>query len=120
MKPDDIEFTTIREGTDNGEEILDAVCAEAVEELDYFFSILRNFSRPSLNAEYANATNFVLDDLIRILENIQKSTMGAASEEDSITSFEDMDLGSTKLGRTVRDRNDLVAKIMTRLTASSR
>ncbi|MBV2150680.1 type I restriction-modification system subunit M N-terminal domain-containing protein [Sphingobium sp. AS12] len=114
LKPDDIEFTDIREGTDDGDEYLDAVRAEAIDELGYFLKPSELFASI---AERGNrkGDNFILDDLTRILENIQKSTMGAASEEDFNHLFEDMDLGSTKLGRTVSERNDLIAKIMTRL-----
>lgn len=114
LKPDDIEFTEIREGTEDGEEILDAVRAEAVEELGYFLKPSELFASIAERGA-RKGDNFILDDLSRILENIQKSTMGAASEEDFNHLFEDMDLGSTKLGRSVSERNDLIAKIMTRL-----
>ena len=114
LQPDDIEFTDIREGTADGEEYLEAVRAEAVEELGYFLKPSELFASIAERGS-RKGDNFILDDLTRILGNIQKSTMGAASEEDFNHLFEDMDLGSTKLGRTVSDRNDLVAKIMTRL-----
>lgn len=114
LEPDGVTFADVQEGTEAGDQILEAVRAEAVEELGYFLrpselftSIAKRGARPG--------DNFILDDLTRILENIQKSTMGTASEEDFNHLFEDMDLGSTKLGRTVNDRNNLVAKIMIRL-----
>ncbi|MER9801768.1 type I restriction-modification system subunit M [Mesorhizobium sp. M0142] len=114
LEADGIEFAEIPEGTDEGDEILEAVRAEAVDELGYFLKPSELFSSiATRGAQKGN--NFILDDLTRILENIQKSTMGAASEEDFNHLFEDMDLGSTKLGRTVSDRNELVAKILTRL-----
>ena len=114
LEPDGVTFADIREGTEEGEEILEAVRAEAVEELGYFLKPTELFTSIAQRGA-RKGDNFILDDLTRILENIQKSTMGAASEEDSNHLFEDMDLGSTKLGRTVSDRNDLVAKIMIRL-----
>lgn len=114
LKPDDIEFVAVREGTEEGEEILEAVRAEAVDELGYFLKPSELFASIAERGG-RKGDNFILDDLTRILENIQKSTMGAASEEDFNHLFEDLDLGSTKLGRTVSDRNDLVAKIIGRL-----
>lgn len=114
LEPDGVTFADIREGTEEGEEILEAVRAEAVEELGYFLKPTELFTSIAQRGA-RKGDNFILDDLTRILENIQKSTMGAASEEDFNHLFEDMDLGSTKLGRTVSDRNDLVAKIMIRL-----
>lgn len=114
LEPDGIAFTDIREGTEGGDEILEAVRAEAVEELGYFLKPSELFASIAQRGG-RKGDNFILDDLTRILENIQKSTMGAASEEDFNHLFEDMDLGSTKLGRTVSDRNELIAKIMSRL-----
>jgi type I restriction enzyme M protein len=114
LKPDEIKFTEIHEGTEEGDEVLEAVRAEAVDELGYFLKPSELFASIAERGG-RKGDNFILDDLTRILENIQKSTMGAASEEDFNHLFEDMDLGSTKLGRTVSDRNDLVAKIMIRL-----
>lgn len=117
LAADDLTYSDIREGTDEGEEILDAIRAEAVEELGYFLRPSELFEAiAAKGAQKGN--NFILDDLSRILTNIQKSTMGTESEEDFDHLFEDMDLGSTKLGRSVADRNDLVAKVMGRLSES--
>ena len=116
LAADGIAYHEIREGTDEGEEILDAIRAEAVEELGYFLRPSELFEAVAAKG-VRKGDNFILDDLNRILTNVQKSTMGTESEEDFDHLFEDMDLGSTKLGRTVADRNELVAKIMGRLSA---
>ncbi len=119
LAADGITYGDIRESTDEGEEYLDAIRAEAVDELGYFLRPSELFeAMAAKGAQKGN--NFILDDLSRILTNIQKSTMGTESEEDFDHLFEDMDLGSTKLGRTVADRNDLVAKVMGRLSDKSR
>lgn len=115
LAPDGLSYTDIREGSDEGEEILDAVREEAIEELGYFLRPSELFEAVAAKGA-TKGDNFILDILSRILTNIQKSTMGSESEEDFDHLFEDMDLGSTKLGRTVADRNDLVAKIMGRLS----
>lgn len=60
-------------------------------------------------------TNFILEDLQKILTNIQLSTMGTESEEDFDNLFEDMDLNSTKLGKTPEARNTIIAKVLTHL-----
>lgn len=117
LAADGIHYAEIREGSDEGEEILDAIRAEAVEELGYFLRPSELFEAIAAKGAH-KGNNFILDDLSRILTNVQKSTMGTESEEDFDHLFEDMDLGSTKLGRSVADRNDLVAKIMGRLSAS--
>lgn len=119
LAADGITYGDLREGTDEGEEYLDAIRAEAVEELGYFLRPSEMFEAVAAKGAQ-KGNNFILDDLSRILTNIQKSTMGTGSEEDFDHLFEDMDLGSTKLGRTVADRNELVAKVMGRLSDKNR
>ena len=114
LQPDGITFSDIEEGTPDGDEVLEAVRSEAIDELGYFLKPSELFAAIAERGG-RKGNNFILDDLTRILENIQKSTMGSASEEDFNHLFEDMDLGSTKLGRSVSDRNDLVAKVLTHL-----
>lgn len=65
--------------------------------------------------EPVEGTNFILEDLQKILINIQLSTMGTASEEDFDNLFEDMDLNSTKLGKTPEARNVIIAKVLAHL-----
>ena len=115
LEPDGILFTEIEEGTVESDEMLEAVRSEAIDELGYFLKPSELFASLAERGG-RKGNNFILDDLTRILENIQKSTMGSESEEDFNHLFEDMDLGSTKLGRSVSDRNDLIAKILTHLS----
>lgn len=58
------------------------------------------------------ASNFILEDLQSILNSIEQSTMGTDSEDDFNQLFEDLDLNSTKLGRSVEARNTLIAKVL--------
>jgi type I restriction enzyme M protein len=60
-------------------------------------------------------SNFILEDLQKILTNIQLSTMGTESEEDFDNLFEDMDLNSTKLGKTPEARNEIISKVLSHL-----
>ena len=41
--------------------------------------------------------------------------MGHASEEDFQGLFEDLDLGSSKLGKTENQKNDLIAKVLVKM-----
>jgi type I restriction enzyme M protein len=59
--------------------------------------------------------NFILGDLTKILKNIEQSTLGTDSADDFVNLFEDLDLTSSKLGRTEKDKNDLVAKVLVHL-----
>jgi len=58
---------------------------------------------------------FILEDLERILNNIEQSTMGTESEDDFIRLFEDLDLNSSKLGKTTKAKNEIIAKILNAL-----
>lgn len=61
------------------------------------------------------ANNFILEDLQSILNSIEQSTMGTDSEDDFNQLFEDMDLNSSKLGRSVDARNLLISKVLAHL-----
>ena len=62
-----------------------------------------------------NTHNFILDDLTKILKNIEQSTLGTDSADDFSNLFEDLDLTSSKLGATSSAKNDLVAKVLVHL-----
>ena len=64
---------------------------------------------------YNTKHNFIIEDLQKILINVQNSTMGTESEEDFDNLFEDMDLNSTKLGKTPEARNEIIAKVLAHL-----
>jgi type I restriction enzyme M protein len=76
---------------------------------------IRGNSDAESDDEGETKANFILEDLQRILNNIQLSTMGTESEEDFDNLFEDMDLTSTKLGKTPEQRNTLIAKVLAHL-----
>ncbi|WMX16533.1 type I restriction-modification system subunit M [Aureispira sp. CCB-E] len=116
------EYTQIDEASAEGEEYLTAIRTEAVETLGFFLKPSELFHQVALRgaaqAEDENAeaqSNFILQDLTDILKSIEQSTMGAGSEDDFEQLFEDLDLTSTKLGRTEKDKNTLVAKVLAHL-----
>lgn len=63
-------------------------------------------------SEDQNKSGFILEDLAKILSAIEQSTMGTESEDDFDHLFEDLDLTSTKLGRTEKDKNEVIAKVL--------
>lgn len=114
LAQDRIDFITLDEQKNH--DILQAVKEESVAELGYFLRPAELFH--SLAARAAKTPpEFILDDLTQVLNNIENSTMGTASEDDFDQLFEDLDLTSTKLGRTEKDKNRLIAKILTHLDA---
>jgi len=88
------------------EEILDAIKEESLLKLGYFLQPAELFSAIAAkgNADTEKESNYILEDLQAILNHIEQSTMGTESEDDFNALFEDLDLNSTKIGRTVSAR----------------
>lgn len=125
LKQDKIKFRDITTKTAKGKEFIEAIKEEALEKLGYFLKPEELFTEVAKRGMGDNEedvdkfdeskTNFILEDLQKILINIQLSTMGTDSEEDYENLFEDMDLNSTKLGKTPEARNAIIAKVLTHL-----
>ena len=113
LTEDGIKFGDIAETTDEGRAYLDAVADAAISELGYFLKPSELFSAVAKRG--SKPGNFILEDLSRILNNIERSTMGTESEDDFDDLFSDMDLTSNKLGRTEEAKNTLIAKVLTHL-----
>ena len=99
------------------EEDIKAIREESLMKLGYFLHPEELFSAVTAkgNANLEEASNFILEDLQTILNSVEQSTMGTESEDDFNKLFEDLDLASTKLGRTPDARNTLIAKVLAHL-----
>jgi type I restriction enzyme M protein len=93
LRQDGIKYKDIDENSEEGKEFLDAIKEESLLKLGYF----------------------ILEELTQILNHIEQSTMGTESEEDFNKLFEDLDLTSTKLGRTEKQKNEVIAKVLSHL-----
>jgi type I restriction enzyme M protein len=115
LAEEDIEdYTQIDEDSEDGKEYLEAIKEEAIEKLGYFLKPSELFSAIAIKGN-SDDDNFILDDLGKILNNIEQSTMGTESEDDFDNLFEDLDLTSTKLGRSEGAKNTLIAKVLSHL-----
>lgn len=122
LKEDQIDYKDLNENTAEGKELLDAVHEEAVHKLGYFLKPSELFSEiakrgnaKASDEEGHSQSNFILADLTNILQNIEQSTMGTESEDDFDNLFEDLDLTSTKLGRSEEAKNELISKVLAHL-----
>ena len=99
------------------EEDIGAIKDESLIKLGYFLRPNELFEAITIrgNADTEGKSNFILEDLQSILNSIEQSTMGTESEDDFNQLFEDLDLDSTKLGRSVEARNTLIAKVLSHL-----
>ncbi|MHA6728285.1 type I restriction-modification system subunit M [Chryseobacterium sp. A301] len=114
LEEDKIQFRNIDENTAEGLEYIEAIREEALETLGYFLKPSELFSEIAKRGN-SGSNNFILEDLQKILTNIQLSTMGTQSEEDFEDLFSDMDLNSNNLGRTADARNAIIVKVLVHL-----
>jgi len=114
---DGIDYADIDEATDEGREMVSVVAEEAISKLGYALKPSELFSAVAKrgNGHDGSKSNFILGDLATILTNIEKSTMGTESEDDFDNLFEDLDLTSSKLGKTEAQKNELIAKVLAHL-----
>lgn len=93
----------------NREQYLSAIKNGTIDKLGFFLNPEDLFHQIALNAENNPNLN---EDLERILNSIEKSTMGHDSEDEFDKLFSELDLNSSKLGKTVSERNELIAKVL--------
>jgi type I restriction enzyme M protein len=116
LKPDGLKYQDIDEASTKGKKYLEAIKGESIETLGYFLKPSELFSEIARRGQPEEGKeNFILGDLTKVLGNIQQSTQGAESEDDFANLFEDLDLTSSKLGRTENAKNELIVKVLSHL-----
>ena len=95
-------------------ETLAAIREESLIKLGYFLEPADLFDQIARkgNANLSDESNYIIEDLQRIMNHIEQSTINTESEDDFNALFEDLDLNSTKIGRTVGARNEIIVKIL--------
>lgn len=91
------------------EEYREALSEELISDIGYFIEPTYLFS--SLLRLIEERT-FDIEALQGAINNITESTIGHESQQDFDHLFDDMDLTSSKLGRDVKSRSALIAKVM--------
>ena len=116
LEEDGIKYDSIDENTPNGKEYLEAIQEEALGKLGYYLKPSELFTNiVAKGNSLEGGDTFILEDLTTILRNIESSTMGTESEDDFGNLFEDLDLTSTKLGKTDEQRNIIISKVLSHL-----
>jgi type I restriction enzyme M protein len=123
LKEDGLKYDQVNESTDEGRLYIDAIKQAALNKLGYFllpselFHVIaaKGKAKGTDNEDDNQDTrpsNFILEELAAVLKHIEQSTMGTASEDDFGNLFEDLDLTSTKLGKTEKEKNTVIAKVL--------
>jgi type I restriction enzyme M protein len=114
LQPDGLTFADV-EGHAQETELLDALRDAALDKLGYFLAPSELFSELARRGNAGGKNQFILGDLSKVLTHIEQSTMGSESEEDFGNLFEDLDLTSSKLGKSENDKNELIVKVLSHL-----
>lgn len=97
---------------ENDPDLLEELREEAVISLGYFIEpkfLFHNIAERAKNKE------LIIEDLGQALKLVEESALGHESEQDFTGLFEDVDLTSTKLGRTVDQKNKLISEVIKHL-----
>lgn len=94
------------------EEYREGLSEYLVNELGYFIEPQYLFSNFVKEIEKGKNSEFDVEMLQNGVKVIEASTLGTESQEDFQNLFDDMDLTSSKLGRTVEARSKLIAKVI--------
>lgn len=114
LEPDNLKYEEI-ESHPEKEALLAAIKDEALNRLGYFLEPSELFSELARRGNAEGKSKFILADLSKVLNHIEQSTMGTDSEEDFGHLFEDLDLTSSKLGKSENDKNELIVKVLAHL-----
>ncbi|MDG1730395.1 MAG: type I restriction-modification system subunit M [Algibacter sp.] len=114
LEPDNLTFNQV-EGHEQETALIDAIKDAALDKLGYFLLPSELFSELARRGNAGGKHQFILGDLAKVLTHIEQSTMGSESEEDFGNLFEDLDLTSSKLGKSENDKNELIVKVLSHL-----
>ena len=114
LHPDGITFDQLLPGARDRDAYLKAVSELSVDKLGYFLSpedLFKNMV-PAEHMDTDGQPPFILDKLQLVLNHISDSTRGHESEEDFANLFEDLDLTSSKLGKSESDKNAVIVRVL--------
>nr|WP_102270000.1 type I restriction-modification system subunit M [Vibrio cyclitrophicus]PME40738.1 type I restriction-modification system subunit M [Vibrio cyclitrophicus]PME56804.1 type I restriction-modification system subunit M [Vibrio cyclitrophicus] len=97
---------------ESDDELIKELHDECVENLGYFIAPKQLFSSLAKRGE---KSEFILDELSRVLNDIEQSTTAADSVDDFNGLFEELDLNSSKLGKNPDARNKLICQVLVHL-----
>ena len=111
---EDFKFAEIKENTKEGKTYLEHIKTGCIGHLGFFLKPTELFSYlvKKGKGEIKDHTTFILGDLKKVLNTIEQTSMGTASEDDFKGLFDDVDLTSTKLGSRENQKNEIVVEVL--------
>lgn len=105
LQPDELTFFEISDR----EEYIQAVRKNSIKQLGYFIEPDYLFHKLAFRAR---TKEMVIEDLVKAMKGIEESTLGQESEHAFVGLFEDVDLTSNKLGKTITEKNSLICDVL--------
>ena len=114
---EDFKLAEIKESSKDGKEYLVHIKESCIDHLGFFLKPSQLFSHlvHKGKGNIDGHTTFILEDLKKILNYIEQTSVGTASEDDFKGLFDDVDLTSSKLGSTEKKKNDVIVEVLTLL-----
>jgi type I restriction enzyme M protein len=112
LQADGVKYAEIDESTDEGAELVDHVLENSRDDIGYFLKPSQLFHHVAVHGP---TNDRLIEDIYKVLRSIEQSTQGADSEDDFVGLFNEMDLNAPKLGKSVSERNKLIAKLLLHL-----
>jgi type I restriction enzyme M protein len=118
LNQDNFTFTQINELEEQGKSILEEVKKSCVDHLGFFLKPTELFSYlvKKGNGEIKDEDTFILENLKNVLNTLEQTSMGTASEDDFKGLFDDVDLSSSKLGKSENKKNEVIVEVLTLLS----
>ena len=107
LKNDDLEF--LQAWAKEDEILKNGLKERSIEDIGYFLEPKYLFS--TLVGEIKKG-KFILQNLVIAFKKIEDSTLSSDSQDDFQHLFDDVDLSSSKLGRTEADKNKLISNLL--------
>ena len=112
LEGEDFSFTDLDESNAEHQEYIEKISEVAINEMGFALTPNQLFHT---FAKRGRQDELILDDLREVLQSIEQSTLGSESADDFANLFEDIDLTSTKLGKSLKERNAIVTKVLLHL-----
>lgn len=115
---EDFVFSEIEEDTKKGKTVLEEIKKATVSHLGFFLkpTDLFGYLVKKGNGEIKGENTFILENLKNVLNTIEQTSMGTASEDDFKGLFDDVVLTSPKLGKSEQKKNEVIVEVLTKLS----
>ncbi len=117
LNDEGLKFEEVDEKTKEGKEYLEHIQEACLEHLGFFLKPKELFSYivQKGKGKIKGQDTFIIEDVKKVFNHIEKTSSGTESEDDFKGLFEDIDLNSNKLGSRENAKNEVVVEIFSLL-----